>query len=201
MDSIYCKLDVGIAPLLEELCQIYKDNHYIGITINLPRSKFYVKKTSKEQKNFVRLVFATAINKMEKIGIGHYKLIYEFCKDGVIHAHAMLRCDLANHKVGIVQDLSKQIIREAEIRMKRKLPIGTFHSEYIRYTSPTVLIQYMNTPEETLRWLLYMYKDQNVGQQVAHNKMDDVPDLMKYVKTCVISNPSMKEISRIIYET
>lgn len=182
MENIYNNYDKGIPASLEEVCRIYNETqdslHYVGLTLNLPRNKKFKLMDSREQTIFLTKIIRESLNQMSKHGIARYKITFEFCKDGVVHAHALIRFDVANSPVGIVQDLPKRIFRNISKYMALQAQPGVYHADYCRYTSPSTVTQLLRTDLELYRWIEYIYKNQppksNVVKYVLQTKKENI---------------------------
>lgn len=140
--------------------------HTVAITLNLPRTKFYMTKTSEEQKKHLRKGFDLFLSKHPMFCKNVTKDIqFEFCQDGNIHLHAIVQyfTEVIGCIAGLIADCVKTLIKVFKIKDcydgKRYKP------EWERYRCPFSCIQYLTTNKQIHDWVAYLNKeDYNVSK-------------------------------------
>lgn len=133
----------------------------IGITINLPRTKQFVKLTSNEQKVVLKYILNASLRQIDKKCVFRYLHEYEYCKDGHVHLHGVIYYNKGDVKsnVGLLMDID----RELRLVINKALKINTaykntYNDVFKRIKKPSHCLQYMKDDKELDRWLIYMYK-------------------------------------------
>lgn len=158
------KTENGVTSL-EELRQIYESGqHFTAVTINLPRVKSFTMMTSTEQKTFLKRIFADAIKKCNLPYIANYTCTFEPCKDGNIHLHGMFYHKMQSLESNIniiIPGLVTDVVKSIHLMFNRSLKAMKYSDKYLRCSSPICVTQYLNSHDEFIRWMKYIYKQYN----------------------------------------
>lgn len=134
---------------------------YLLITMNYPRTKSFVNKTSTEQKKLYSKLFQT----LEGINFltNNSKYIYEYCQSGHIHLHGYVEMNVETKgsPIGAVADVVKRYLSMLPKKYQTYNDKSMF-SEYIRYRCPSICVQYIfkDDVEGLKQWETYMNKFQ-----------------------------------------
>lgn len=135
------------------------DDTFYGVTINLPRTKELVAKTSWEQQEF----YLYLINRMFKHHLHEkpcvFKKTFEFCNDRFVHIHMLLRFrDIIEPEVEVC-NIAKCIYYACCTKKRQSQYLQKYYFfEYDRYKAPLCCVQLLHHKEEFWRWQTYMHK-------------------------------------------
>lgn len=126
------------------------ENHaYVLITLQHPRTKKFLKADSKEQKAMLYRILWNSKNFNGLRPELDSTYVFEHCKSGQIHLHAMLhyivKCNF--HIIGFISDIVKNFINNmplCTIQFKE----GFMFTKYQRYKSPPICVQYKSDTED-----------------------------------------------------
>lgn len=135
---------------------------HLLLTISLPPTKMFLKKTSDQQKQVYRKLWHFVADTFKKRDSG---FVFEYTEHGRIHLHGYISLDMTERFIiGVVCDLAKGIIKyipgkDNQFLEKRYFP------QYYRYRSPAVCIQFCTEEDIVQRdkWFSYMNKEQLKG--------------------------------------
>lgn len=136
---------------------------YLEVTFNHPRTVAFKNANSHKQKalyNAIWHVFSHAIG-MDKIVRARH--VFEFCKSGHVHLHGVLqlKVPVKHSPQGLVADFVKCFLNEMP-RKYARYNDNCMYSQYVRYKSPAILVQYRSSheTERVSEWEVYMNKSQ-----------------------------------------
>lgn len=130
----------------------------IEITLNYPRTSGFVKMVSRKQKQMYLKIWDVI-----KCACGiplESKCVFEYCKSGHVHLHGYLIPSVENYYVlGYIADIVKTYVN----MLPKKYSIYNdkcMFSEFLRYRSPSICVQYNKSDVRFNEWLNYLNKQQ-----------------------------------------
>lgn len=132
----------------------------LEVTLNYPRVPGFIKLNSTEQKNLYNVIFKRLVHGIwpgDCTG-DRYRREFEFCKSGHVHLHGWILCPKEKfYIIGIVADTAKRYLNMLPKRYDKYIDYNMC-SEFNRYRSPMICIQYSFTTERIAVWNKYMSK-------------------------------------------
>lgn len=164
-------IETGVAPGLGGATPNFMVS--FGVTINLPRTKFWLFRTVDEQKQILYLIYKNVLRNVNIDIVKQYCYTFEMCKDGNVHLHGMIdvltdREDKLPNTAGFVLDYAKRFYRYfRETKGNSKILRQVFNNRYYndrftRYKAPPLCIKYLSK-EDRVVYYKYMQKDLNNG--------------------------------------
>jgi len=157
------------------LKDFYNKYFVIGYTINLPRVKIFNKASTADAQRIYRELIHDALKKLEKNFLIRYIVKYELCKDSKTHSHGIFYFSKEISKIsiaGLLHDINNVIQQTANKALKRYNVNNAkinYSDEYKRIHSPMVTLQFMKDDKEFVRWIKYIYKQQDESQYIGVN--------------------------------
>lgn len=151
---------------MEKQASCYKaDGGFFEITLNLPRSSYFVGLVSDHQKQLYSSIWENMKNIITPDSNTDYT--YEFCKSGHVHLHGYIAVEKPLIPVGAIADIVKRFIkvynkivlpRKACDRLKYNQK-SMFYVDSV-YKSPAILVRYTaaKDTERQQYWIEYIYK-------------------------------------------
>lgn len=127
---------------------------YFEVTINYPRTKAFLNKTSEKQKQIYRLIWHNI-----KCTLGQPEstdFTFEACKTGQIHLHGYIGIKLENIIPAIlICDLAKNILKCLP-KKYANFNEANYYPDYKRFRNPAICIQNSSSID---KWKEYIYKN------------------------------------------
>lgn len=155
------------------LKDFYDRWYVIGFTINLPRVKIFNKASTAEAERIYKELLHDALKKLEKNFLIRYIVKYELCKDSKTHCHGIFYFSKEISKIsiaGLLHDINNVIQQTANKALKRYNVNNqkiNYSDEYKRIWSPMTTLQFMKEEKEYIRWIKYIYKQQDESQYIG----------------------------------
>lgn len=152
---------------LEELSKIYdvsQEAHIIEFTLNMPHTGKFSQLMQLEQCDALHRAFRNGIKRLGDTTRKYkpdfvitYTHVFEHCKDGQIHLHAIIKLPkfrLGNFIYGSpVMDI---------VKLFTKYDGRNYTDKYLRYRCPKLCVQQTVTQARLNEWLLYISKEQSI---------------------------------------
>lgn len=138
-------------------------NYTFAITINHPRCPIFLNVDSFKQKLIYMKVWgrmAYMCNVLER------NYTFEYCQSGQIHLHGIVtyQFDQVGSILGLISDIVKSFLPYLGIGVKANSVEGfkerNMFPQYMRYRSPSLCIQFLETDKAINDWNIYMQKEQ-----------------------------------------
>lgn len=146
---------------LEGLCENIGVFYSFAVTINHPRSVIFLNVQSDRQK----LMYAKIWQQLAySCNIVTKDFIFEYCKSGQIHLHGLVvyKFVSAGHIIGLISDIVKSLLPAlgSGKNKRESFQEASMYSQWNRYRSPAICVQYLDTDKSILDWKIYMSKYQ-----------------------------------------
>lgn len=137
------------------------DIEYVfSLTLNIPRTLLFMRMNQQQQKDHYYKKYIKMINENTHVGISIvHKHVYEHCKDGQIHLHAIIRYTTAMKIfiAGVISDFCKTYLNTLG---KKYVYNGKYYyPEYQRYRAPSICMAYEQGDRIPI-WETYINKQQ-----------------------------------------
>lgn len=150
----------GPTPL-EEVRQKFN----IGVTLNVPRTKAFIRADSLKQKVILHSILSESINQVSKKYIVKYDYYYETCQDGNVHLHGLITSNTIQSPVLFIMDLDRRLRITINKCMKVNKPyLNVYNDTYKRIRKAAYCLQVLKDEAEYDRWVTYMLKEQQEPQ-------------------------------------
>lgn len=164
-DIPYQQEDMECPPVLAEASKISINGTTENVTIvectyNYPRTKIFRRLAYKSQvkiyTNHVAWVKKALYPMIKEVS---YHI--ENCADGLPHCHVIYYCaPLPHYPEGLVMDVVKQWKAKLPINPQKLLEYSHYSATFRCFKSPSILVQYSNTPERLQEWRAYCTKEE-----------------------------------------
>lgn len=151
---------------LEAVRQIYPNGKFIGFTLNVPRTKPWMRLMHSEQERLLLILLRDGIRLCKLPYILRYNYVYERSKDGTPHMHGLLSLPQTVSEIDsyyLLTDLYKMVHQRmitTRVFKKIKYIQPNYNDDYKRSYGPLMTNQFMKDTDEYIRWITYCRKYQ-----------------------------------------
>lgn len=145
--------------ILELVGKDIREEGYVEVTLQYPRTSSFTNMVSTKQKQIYRRSFNHIKDSIPMNLVEDYGHVYEYCENGHVHLHGYIQIKGTHCPIGVVSDVVKTYLNVLPKKYGRYKE-GCISYEYLRYRDRPICCQYRNLLEKS-KWVDgYMQKHQ-----------------------------------------